>query len=232
MTDQYKDDAMLKQYLEGKSELSDKYQEQQQHQPSAELDNIILGVAQDAASGQTKKSKRSKNSWIIPTSIAATLVLSFSLIQLQKPAVLYQVEEKEMDIASMNAKPAPQKKLLEKKKERRKIDSFAKAMPLEESLADREALAASAPAFEAPATTISGLVAAPQVTKRQQTEKQTISKDDTVTKLSQSQWLEKIKSLLKDNKPDEAKKEFELFIKAYPDFVPDTALKQQLGLKN
>ena len=36
--------------------------------------------------------------------------------------------------------------------------------------------------------------------------------------------------ILKDEKIDEAKKEYDLFAKAYPDFVPETDLKQQLGL--
>jgi hypothetical protein len=239
MTEQRKDDAMLEQYLEGKSHLSGEYQKQEKLQPSAELDDLILSAAEDEISKQEKKSKHNRNNWLIPTSIAATLVLSFSLIQLQKPTVLYQ-EEKVMDMAaaSIADKPQPAEQRLQKKKQRAKAESFAGTPHPEErqteqlALADRGAPATAPLASEPPAMVASGVLmeSTPTLLNEQDAVKRSASKADAKIVLSKAKWLEKIKALLKDNKIDEAKKEFERFAKAYPEFVPDTDLKQQLGL--
>ena len=241
MTEQHKDDAMLEQYLDGKSGISKEYNEQDKHQPTTELDSLVLSAARDAIETQVKKPKRMSKSWLVPASIAATVVLSFSLIQLQKPISLFQ-EAKEMELdlarAPVTVKPAPAKRVLEnkleKKKERRKVESFT---PMEEQvspqqLADAEEMPATAPlASEAPAMAVAGLLAksSPDIESRQEVKNQRMIKTDEVVP-GKEEWLRRIKTLLKDEKIDEAKKEYERFIKAYPDFVPDTELKKQLGL--
>lgn len=221
MTDQHKDDAMLKEYLDGNSGLSKEYEKQEQHQPSAELDELILSAARHEA----KKSKRNRNTWLIPTSIAATLVLSFSLIQLQKPAML-QLDEKEMDVAVVAEQPKLQP--LEKKKERRMKQDMKAVAPIEEQMADQQA-PASAPA---PAMAI-GLMADSETrpARKEIGVSRLASNVDAESLLPESKWLEKIRHLLKENKVAEAKQEYERFIKAYPKFVPGTELKQQLGLE-
>lgn len=222
MNGQHKDDAMLKEYLDGNSGLSKQYARQEQQQPSAELDELILSAAKD----EVKKSKPSKNSWIIPTSIAATLVLSFSLIQLQKPAV-FQQEEKEMDVAVVAEQPA--KQLLEKKKERRVKQEMKASAAMEEQTAAQQA-----PAYiSSPTTTVAGLMtdSKPELANKETGVARLAETADAESILSESKWLEKIKQLLKADKVNEAKQEYERFIRAYPKFVPGAELKQQLELK-
>lgn len=232
MTDQHKDDAMLEQYLEGKSGLTKEYEKQEKHQPAAELDDMILSAARDAINEKGKKPEGGKKTWLIPTAIAATVVLSFSLIQLQKPPMLYQPQEKEMDMAAVEE--SPQKPVLAKKKEQR-LKPEMKATPLlEEQLAavpqpEQPPVISQA----APAPVVSGIMMEPEtkLARRSLDSQRMTTMADTEVVLSRSQWLEKIKQLLKENKVDEAKKEYQRFIKRYPDFVADAELKQQLELK-
>lgn len=222
MTEQHNDDAMLKEYLEGNSGLSREYKKQEQHQPSAELDELILSAAQD----DVKKSKRNKKAWLIPTAVAATLVLSFSLIQLQRPAV-FQQEEKAMDVAAVAEQPEKQR--LEKKKEYQAKQDIQASAPLEEHVAAQQAPAST----PAPATAITGFMAEsePELARTEDSVSRLADTADEETMLPESTWLEKIKQLLRKNKVAEAKQEYQRFIKAYPKFVPGTELKQQLGLE-
>ncbi|MEJ2141898.1 MAG: hypothetical protein P8Y24_06020 [Gammaproteobacteria bacterium] len=217
MTDQHKENDVLNEYLDDNSRLSKEYQKQEQHQPSAEMDELIISTARN----ETKKPGRNNKTWLIPTAIAATLVLSFSLVQLQKPAVFYQ--EKEMDVAVLDDKP--EKQLLEKKKEHRVKQDMQASSPVEEQIAAREA--------PAPATAIAGFMmeSEPKLAKNAETTRLARTADKEEALLPESKWLEKINQLLKEKKLAEAKQEYERFIKAYPKFIPDTELKQRLNLE-
>ncbi len=72
------DDKKFEEYLEGKSPVSEKYAEFGAIDPPAELDAAILAEAGRAA--KTHSHSTGKRSWAVPLSVAATVVICFSLV--------------------------------------------------------------------------------------------------------------------------------------------------------
>lgn len=71
-------DKNFEEYLEGKSTVSEKYAELGDVDPPAELDAVILAEAERAA--KTHSHSAGKRSWVIPVSVAATVMICFSLV--------------------------------------------------------------------------------------------------------------------------------------------------------
>ena len=72
------DDKKFEEYLEGKSPVSEKYAEFGAVDPPAELDAAILAEARRAA--KTHSHSTGKRSWAVPLSVAATVMICFSLV--------------------------------------------------------------------------------------------------------------------------------------------------------
>jgi hypothetical protein len=72
------DDKNFEEYLEGKSSLSEKYAEIGAIDPPAELGAAILAEAGRAA--KTHSHSTGKRSWAVPLSVAATVMICFSLV--------------------------------------------------------------------------------------------------------------------------------------------------------
>ena len=97
MTDQKDNDAILEQYLKGESEHSEQYKELPEFSPPEELDVAIMATAHN----EVKKRKHPQ--WIVPLSVAATVVLSVSLVSLYAPL---SFTDKEQDIILSEAAPS------------------------------------------------------------------------------------------------------------------------------
>lgn len=83
MNTQDKDKA-LEHYLAGDSEISSLYHEADAGQPPAELDATILAAASKATGSRPRRSTSpfSGNNWIMPSSLAAVLVITVGLVHL------------------------------------------------------------------------------------------------------------------------------------------------------
>ncbi|MAF84807.1 MAG: hypothetical protein QGH93_09055 [Gammaproteobacteria bacterium] len=78
MTDQ-RDDKEFAAFLAGESELADRYQALGSEQPPVELDEHILAAARDAAKVH-RLEFGPPGGWLKPVALAATVLLSFSLV--------------------------------------------------------------------------------------------------------------------------------------------------------
>jgi hypothetical protein len=71
-------DKNFAEYLDGKSTISEKYAALPDVDPPAELDAVILAEAARAA--KTHSHSATTRSWVIPVSVAATVMICFSLV--------------------------------------------------------------------------------------------------------------------------------------------------------
>ncbi len=79
MTD-HKEDQEFEEYLAGKSVLSDRYAQLDEELPSGDIDDRILGEAERAVKVTTLTPKAGQRNWMVPAALAATVLLSFSLV--------------------------------------------------------------------------------------------------------------------------------------------------------
>lgn len=82
MANNGKDDKELNDYLEGNSDISNRYRASSTVEPPAHLDEKILSAAKEAVTDTKQKSKVvfHKSRWALPVSIAAVITLSVSLV--------------------------------------------------------------------------------------------------------------------------------------------------------
>lgn len=82
MANNDKDDKELSDYLEGNSELSNRYHASSVVEPPAHLDEKILSAAKEAVTESKQKPRVAfhKSPWALPISIAAVITLSVSLV--------------------------------------------------------------------------------------------------------------------------------------------------------
>ncbi len=78
MAERKKDDQLLDEYLRGDSALARAYRETGREEPPAHLDAAILAQARAA----TAPRRGSKPRWLMPLSLAATVVLSIGVVLL------------------------------------------------------------------------------------------------------------------------------------------------------
>jgi len=79
MTDP-RDDADFEAYLDGDSPVSRRYAQFASEEPPPELDTEILEAARHAVRPNVVPLKKSPRRWMMPVTVAATIVLSFSLV--------------------------------------------------------------------------------------------------------------------------------------------------------
>lgn len=112
MSDQ-KDNQILEEYLKGKSGLSQQYRAESTAEPPAHLDAAIISAAKKATGSNTSGSSASNSRWYVPLSLAAVLVISFSLVfrvyDQEEQQILGKQSEikKERPAMMMDAKPEP-----------------------------------------------------------------------------------------------------------------------------
>jgi hypothetical protein len=80
MMSEQKDNQALEEYLKGNSGLSQKYRAESANEPPAHLDTAILLAAKNAIENHEKGAGSSTSRWYVPLSLAAVLVISFSLV--------------------------------------------------------------------------------------------------------------------------------------------------------
>jgi hypothetical protein len=105
MNGEERDDELLKEYLEGESELSRLYRQDAQEQPDPRLDARILAEARRAVSTRRRvvHSPFARH-WLVPASLAAVLVLSVGVVVLMPDPALERDAELEQ---AAESKPAP-----------------------------------------------------------------------------------------------------------------------------
>ena len=94
MSPEERDDELLQEYLEGDSALSRLYRRGVGEQPGTDLDARIRAHAHDdlARDRRVAHSPFARN-WMVPTSLAAVLVLSVSVVVLTPEPVEVPIEE-------------------------------------------------------------------------------------------------------------------------------------------
>ncbi len=90
----------LEPYLTGKTELSSLYQESGTEAPRSSVDDTILAAARREVAARPVRTHKSLRRWQIPLSIAATLVITFTLALLVK-------QENERPTDEGNFQPTP-----------------------------------------------------------------------------------------------------------------------------
>ena len=88
MSPQERDDKLLQEYLAGDSALSRLYRDRATEQPDARLDATIRARAHAAVARDARVAHSPfAHNWIVPTSLAAVLVLSVSVVVLMPEPV-------------------------------------------------------------------------------------------------------------------------------------------------
>ena len=83
MNPEDRDEEMLREFLEGDSPLSRLYRRDAREQPSAQLDAAILAEARRSLAPKSRVAHGPfARHWVVPTSLAAVLVLSVSIVLL------------------------------------------------------------------------------------------------------------------------------------------------------
>ncbi len=88
MNPEDRDEEMLREFLEGDSPLSRLYRRDAREQPSAQLDAAILAEARRSLAPKSRVAHGPfARHWVVPTSLAAVLVLSVSIVLLMPDPV-------------------------------------------------------------------------------------------------------------------------------------------------
>lgn len=75
-----KDEQEFEKYLQGNSDLSKRYHAESTEEPSAHLDNAIISAAKEATTESKPGPDVSSTRWYIPLSLAAVVIISFSVV--------------------------------------------------------------------------------------------------------------------------------------------------------
>ena len=221
----------LEPYLTGKTELSSLYQESGTEAPRSSVDDTILAAARREVAARPVRTHKSLRRWQIPLSIAATLVITFTLALLVK-------QENERPTDEGNFQPTPhivhpaapvQEETPQLKQEPARATGSAQDEPKAraDSFEDKK-LNDAQPSLAVPA---------PSATPEQQT----MEKRESVPaaapmgsanfsgenrfkqkQRSPEQWLDEIKQLKAQGQLAEMEKNLAEFKKQYPDYpLPD-----------
>ncbi len=239
MNPEERDEEMLREFLEGDSALSRLYRRDAHEEPNAELDATILAEARRnlARTSHVAHSPFARH-WVVPTSLAAVLVLSVSVVLLtpdpvRHPGVEFDgVAESPAPAGSLADAPetaASGEELSAPARQQRADEVVGKSSETRERKAARFK---SAPGDEqqprpAPATGagVAEEAAAPSVSRtpaeplpgRQAMPADTVQADPAA-------WLRFIESLLKEQNPQAARSNLRAFRTRYPDFSLPAAL--------
>jgi hypothetical protein len=108
-----KDNQALEEYLKGNSDLSRRYRAESKTEPPAHLDAAIISAAKNALNNDKAGAGPSISRWYVPLSLAAVLVISFSLVfrvydQEEQQILSKQSEiKKEKPAMRMESEPQP-----------------------------------------------------------------------------------------------------------------------------
>jgi len=251
----HKDDKVLEEYLKGGSDLSLRYQAEQQAGPPAHLDAAILQAARSAVTGKTAPRSRS---WYVPLSLAAVVVIGVSLVfrmyeykgqQLfTEPAPDQLLDKKSVrDITEKNVgiKPAepptlaaPASQNLPQKMEKddvqgelmRKEMNVAPAARRAEEPSPAGAAGQAEEAIAKPEAQMAPLVA-PEADMSLREKESTLDIQATTRAaesrvLSETEWLTNIRQLWEAGKKDEAVSSLKQFLTTHPDYSHAEIIKQ------
>ena len=202
------------------------YREHATQEPSSAADRRILDAARRAC--EPTRSRRTWLRWKIPLSVAATVLLAFSIVsQLDMkntPTIKDQVARSESAAKAQIAPPAnvselPAGRRAERKKETTVAAAASQPPTAEASASGQDAtgsarLAAMPATAPAPASPFAGGKSAGADRMHA-----------PVGPLSPQEWLERIRTLRKEGKAEESAKQLAEFVAAYPAYVLPEDLK-------
>lgn len=242
MSDQ-KDNQILEDYLKGNSDLSRQYRAESANEPPAHLDAAILSAAKKAADSNASGSGASNSRWYVPLSLAAVVVISFSVVfriydQDEKQTLSKQSEmKKEKQVMMMEEHPepaaAPSAIIM-------RDESFiTEEIRIETDSASATRAAPAVGEDVSKDDSLSGIESGPPATqsveslsipaeKRMLRSEPKIAEDIAVTSsvLEPDQWFEIINQLWFDGDETGAYKAVNKFLEAYPDYSVEELKKQ------
>jgi len=225
MNPEERDEEMLREFLEGDSELSRLYRRDAHEEPTAQLDKTILAEARRNLA-RTRRVAHSPfaRHWVVPTSLAAVLVLSVSVVLLtpdpaRQPGVeIDGVAETPAAAGSLaDAPDEPVKKSGEKRE--RKAARFENVPSSEQQPRPGPATGAGI-AEEAAAPSASR--ASPERLAEPLPGPHAMPAD--TVQADPAAWLRFIESLLKERNPQAARSNLRAFRTRYPNFPLPAAL--------
>ena len=140
MTDDM-NEKLLQEYLEGRSPVSDAYQDAAKSGPPPELDRAVLAEAQAAARASRDTGSPRWQAWLMPVSLAATVTLCIALVTevvvfnpllktADSPQTFSDTFEAEADAhvpsPATAGRPSPAQEMLELKQESSALNEFAR----------------------------------------------------------------------------------------------------------
>ena len=200
------------------------YREHATQEPSSAADRRILDAARRAC--EPTRSRRTWLRWKIPLSVAATVLLAFSIVsQLDMkntPTIKDQVASSEPAAKAQIAPPAnvselPAASRTERKKETTVVADAASQPPTAESSTSGTSARESARLAAMPAAPASAIAGG----KRADGD----SMPAPVAHPSPREWIERIRALRKEGKTEESAKQLAEFVAAYPAYVLPDDLK-------
>jgi len=243
MMSEQKDNQALEEYLKGDSDLSRRFRAESKVEPPAHLDAAIVSAAKNALNNDKAGAGPSTTRWYVPLSLAAVLVISFSLVfrvydqeeqqifgkqsemKKEKPSVLMESEPQ-----PATAPPAVLMRDEQFTQEEIRIETDAatatraapaagEAVSKDDSLSDIEVGPPAAQSVES--------LSMP-TERRIQKSKQEMAEDITVigNALQPQQWFEIINQLWFDGDEEGAYSALNKFLEIYPDYPPEELKKQ------
>jgi hypothetical protein len=226
MNSEERDEEMLREFLAGDSPLSRLYRRDAQEQPNAQLDAAILAAARRNLAPKSRVAHGPfARHWLVPTSLAAVLVLSVSIVLLTPDPVRQPGLEIDgvADTPAMGRgqEPAGEDRAVKKSSEKRE----RKALQLENVPASEQPprpvpATGAGVAEEATAPSASRALATPLAEAPPGPHGMPA---DTV-QADPAAWLRFMESLLKEQNSQAARSNLRAFRARYPDFPLPAAL--------
>lgn len=236
--------------------LSSLYAKSKTGMPPASLDDAILAAARRQVKSAPRAMKSGYRRWAVPMSVAATLVLSLTVVlnidieqtemkgYAPMPDASMMPEKKaeaplarsEMEFQQNFAEPASRARNAVQLQQT-PVDAVAKAKrqlnkPLHEIQMEADMAPAPEPTMVVSETAEPGLLAEDVAESEQKIKPDEVmgatASASMASVMEQEQWLINIESLLKNNKQPEAVKQLKAFGKKYPDYDLEK-LEQRFG---
>ena len=201
------------------------YREHATQEPSSAADRRILDAARRAC--EPSRSRRTWLRWKIPLSVAATVLLAFSLVtqldmkntpSFKDPVTSSETAAKVQIAPSTNVIEFPAGGRAERKKEALNAADAASPPPAAEAFASRGDATGAARLATMPA-------AAPASPSAGEKSADGDRMPAPVVPLSPQEWIERIRTLRKEGKTEESAKQLAEFVAAYPAYVLPDDLK-------
>ena len=222
-------DRAVDRYLQGDSALSKVYRGAASEAPPSELDAAILHKARHAVEAQVlMRRRRALQRWLVPTSLAAALILTVGLVTFMyerngAPLVPKYSSEKHQRPAELPRREPPLQQLQETTPEPNGgVRSDITIRPT-----------TSGEAAQPPASAAPELMrfkeeagrALPQLDKARESDQRMPAVGASEAELPPQEWLKRIAELRKQGKLSEAQASLAEFKRRYPDYPVETILK-------